>query len=66
MIWKNQHTIRHMQLKPEQIDEQGIPLHIDRARATEPKLREEVLKRAGNYPDKQEKSDTESYISVKG
>eukprot|EP00795_Rhopilema_esculentum_P015041 gene15041-6202_t len=66
MIWKNQHTIRHMQLKPEQIDEQGIPLHIDRAKATEPKLREEVLRRAGNYPEKQDKSDTESSISVKG
>ena len=66
MIWKQQHTIRHLQLNPDQIGEKGIQLHIDRVKDTGPKMREEILRKIGNSTRKDNNEDKSSFISIRG
>eukprot|EP00112_Aurelia_sp_Birch-Aquarium-sp1_P024718 Seg794.4 transcript_id=Seg794.4/GoldUCD/mRNA.D3Y31 product="LIM domain kinase 1" protein_id=Seg794.4/GoldUCD/D3Y31 len=64
-IHKGQHTIRHVQLKPDQICDKGISYHIDKVKHTEPKLREEILRKLGNSHEKQEGKKKNSFISIR-
>ena len=65
IIRKGQHTIRHVQLKPDQICDKGISYHIDKVKHTEPKLREEILRKLGNSHEKQDEKKKNSVLSIK-
>lgn len=66
IVGREQHTIRHVQLNPDQIGDKGIPLNIDKVKHTGPKLREEVLRRIGNSVERADNNDKSSFISIKG
>ena len=66
MIWKQHHTISHLQLNPDQIGEKGILLHIDRVKNTGPKMREEILRKIGNSTKKEGNEEKNSFISIRG